>query len=149
MNTQLSSEQISQLFFPPNEEKITLPEVTKSNSVINTQEQTILSDDTLNQDFQKARLSINSILDTSELALDRLMDVVKDTDSPRAFEVAATLISTISNASKDLLEVHERIRKLKQHSVTSQNPGNQTNIQNNIVFKGTSKDLLELVKTTT
>lgn len=139
MDTVTSSDQIAQLFFPQVDSPIVSIEEKKP-------QESLVYQETLESDFDKARTSINSILDTSELALDRLMDVVKDTDSPRAFEVAATLISTISNASKDLLELHEKLHRLKEKTSQTVPPVNQTNIQNNIAFKGTSKDLLELIK---
>jgi len=133
-----SSDQIAKLFFPQTDSPLVSfePDAKEIDEY----------QDTLTSDFSNARSSINSILKTSEVALDRLMDVVKDTDSPRAFEVAATLIATISNSSKDLLELHEKLHRLKEKTNQANSPVNQTNIQNNIAFKGTSKDLLELIK---
>ena len=142
MNVSLDSPsnvKIPNLFFPNSIDVEETPLVSKSSS------SDLVTSEKLLADFETARASITSVLDTSGNALERLMDLVRDTDSPRAFEVAATLMSTISTVSKDLLEIHERLEKL-QHKTS--NPVHQTNIQNNVVFKGTTKELLDEIQKT-
>lgn len=104
----------------------------------------------LNEDFKLARDSISSVLETSKTTMKSLVDLSNETDSPRAFEAISTLITAISSAAKDLLSLHEfksTIRNNKKQKTENSNPQNQTNIQNNIMFKGSTKELLEMIRT--
>lgn len=104
----------------------------------------------LNEDFKLARDSISSVLETSKTTMKSIVDLSNKTDSPRAFEAISTLITAISSAAKDLLSLHEfksTIRNNKKQKNENSNPQNQTNIQNNIMFKGSTKELLEMIRT--
>ncbi len=102
----------------------------------------------LEDDFQLARESISSLLETSKDTMKNLVELCAATDSPRAFEAISGLIASVASASKDLLSLHETVSKIKnqKESSSSSSPLNQTNIQNNIVFKGSTKELLEIIK---
>lgn len=85
------------------------------------------------QDFELARTSLINALDKSSAILDELTALSKDTESPRAYEVCATLISTISNVSKQLVDLHNN--KIKK------NNKEKAPVVNNNMFVGTTQDL--------
>jgi len=84
-------------------------------------------------DFELARKSLINALDKSSTILDELTTLSKDTESPRAYEVCATLISTISNVSKQLVDLHNN--KIKKSN--KEKPA----VVNNNMFVGTTQDL--------
>lgn len=107
--------------------------------------ETIKTDDKLEEDFEKSRDNIKNVLELSKTVLKESIELCRSLDNPRAFEATSSLITAITGASKDLLELHEKFNKLKnQEKQTEQNIGVQNNTQ--IVFKGTSMELLELIK---
>ena len=143
-------QQFKELFFPTETD---LPVIIDDNKFLEISEEV---DKDLEDDFAVARNAINNVLTVSDDTLTNLLELLKQTDNARVGEVAANLMGTISNASKDLLELHERYDKLKNKRITdnnlnnnlNNNINNQTNIQNNILFTGSSKQLLELIKET-
>lgn len=92
-------------------------------------------------DFEYARGNMLSILEKGNEALDGMLDVAQQSQHPRAFEVVATLIKTLADTNKDLLELKKRQKELdKQDNL--QNP--QT-INNNL-FVGSTMELQKLLK---
>lgn len=140
MNQLTSTKSVKELFFP-NNEKQEYPLVP----LIDDQD-----DEQLESDFKTSRETIRSVIESAEETLENLIEVVKETDSPRAFEVANQFLVTISNASKDLLDVHEKYRKLKmkkQMEIPTNLQNTQINNNNNVtVFSGNGRELLELIK---
>ncbi len=136
-----TSTAVKELFFPQQE---TSQELMVSGSLELSQEDCF--EQNLEEDFKTSRETIHSVIKTTEKTLENLIEVMKATDSPRAFEVGNQLLSTLSSVSKDLLEIHERYRKLKEKKDV---PAVQNNTQNNItVFSGTTKELLQMIKET-
>lgn len=135
MNTIIQQDEYKDLFFPKNNDhNISIIPASKD-----------ISSEHLENDFELARSSINEVLNLSGNTLTNLLEILKQTDNARVGELATNLMSTISTVSKDLLELHEKYSKLKNQSKQA-SVVNQTNIQNNIMFKGSSKGLLDLIK---
>lgn len=89
-------------------------------------------------DFDVARDAIISALETSQGALEDLVQIAKGSQHPRAFEVVAKLVDTIRDTSKDLLDIHQKKKELIKSPET-----NQT-INNNLVIS--TNDLLKMIK---
>lgn len=141
MKTKTVEENLASLFLPRPGNEIVLKE---DNELIENEPKEDL--EALEDDFQLARESISSLLETSKDTMKNLVELCAATDSPRAFEAISGLIASVASASKDLLSLHETVSKIKNQKESSSSPLNQTNIQNNIVFKGSTKELLEIIK---
>ena len=89
------------------------------------------------QDFEEVRQNYKSMIATGDDALTEILNVAKQSQSPRAFEVVATLISTLNNVNKDLLNLHKAAKDLASEQTT--------NVTNNTLML-TTKDMLELMK---
>ena len=70
-------------------------------------------------------------------ALDGIMKVAEASDSPRAYEVTALLLKTISEMNKDLITMHEKNANIQKEKVT--------NITNNSIYVGSTTDLQNLI----
>lgn len=97
--------------------------------------------DELETDSQKARTTLNSLIDQSVSALEELIKVAKASENPRAYEVVAQMIKATADISKDLITV----QKLKKDArpgddETPKRAGNIGTQQN--IFVGSTNDLL-------
>jgi len=63
-------------------------------------------------DFNYARLTLHDIIEAGSVALQGAMYVAKESQNPRAFEVASTLLGQVSSAAKDLLSLTETATKI-------------------------------------
>jgi hypothetical protein len=110
----------------------------KTEIVVVEPEQT---DPTVDNDFLVARKNINSLLTKGNTAIDQLLLVAKETEHPRAYEVAATLIKTLGDLNKDLLDLQKKKKELSGTNST----GNTTNIDK-AVFVGSTNELVKLIR---
>ena len=103
----------------------------------------ISTGDDIEDDYQIARKKLNALIDKSQQALDGMLNVALASDSPRAYEVVGQLIKTTGDAAQDLLKLQQAKKKLREEdSKKSQ----QIDTQNNIIFSGSTSDLLKALK---
>ncbi len=91
-------------------------------------------------DFDFARQNIRNILEKGNVALDRMLEVADLSQHPRSYEVVSTLIKSLSDTNKDLLELAEKKNRIEK--VKSQTES-QT-INNNLYISTT--ELLKMIK---
>lgn len=97
------------------------------------------------EDFEQARSNIKEIIDKGQNVLDDMIALAKASDHPRSYEVAATLIKTLVDTNKDLLDLHKKKKEI-QGKQQEQSQAGTTNVQNNTVFVGSGVELLEILK---
>jgi hypothetical protein len=88
-------------------------------------------------DFIKAKSNIASLIEKGEAAVDGILQLAKESEQPRAYEVASTLIKTMVDANKELLDVHKQKKELDKEEYA----GPAKAVQNNTVFVGSTKEL--------
>ena len=69
-------------------------------------------DSTVQDDFEYARENLMDVIGKGQEALFDLMDVARQSQHPRAYEVLSNLMNTMVGASKDLLELQAKKKKL-------------------------------------
>jgi len=104
--------------------------------------QIISTGDDIEDDYLVARKKLNDLIGTSQQALDGMLNVALASDSPRAYEVVGQLIKTTGDAAKDLLDLQAKKKKLREEEPKKQN----IDTQNNIIFSGSTSDLLKALK---
>jgi|TARA_Y100000310_G_scaffold343209_1_gene449805 Pyruvate/2-oxoacid:ferredoxin oxidoreductase gamma subunit len=97
--------------------------------------------DEANTDYQYARENLYNLVERGTEALDELIEVAKESESPRSYEVVGQLIKTLSDTNKDLLNIQKQIKDIKQEHATTQNI-------TNAVFVGSTAELQKLIKNT-
>jgi len=90
-------------------------------------------------DAEHARNTLNSLIDKGNTAIDGILHIAKNSDHPRAYEVAGQLIKTVSDVAKDLLEVQKRKKDLQKTDAP------KINTQNNL-FVGSTSELMKAMK---
>lgn len=94
----------------------------------------------VDDDYEYARGNLISTLETGNEALQRMLELAGQSQHPRAYEVFATLMRTISDTNKDLLELSQKKQRIEQKE-----SGGQSKTVNNNLFVGTSSDLQRLL----
>ena len=107
---------------------------------INTKQSKIITTFNIEgSDYEYARRNLYDVIEKSNSALEDIMDIAKQSESPRAYEVVTNLIKTMVDANKDLLELQKRKKDL-----TGVGP-NPTTVNNNL-FVGSTAELQQLIK---
>lgn len=100
------------------------------------------SDKVLDQedDYQLARQTLRSLIVKGGDTLESLIELSKNSETPRHYEVAGQFIKTLSDVSKDLLTLQKQVKELE----TEESPS-RINTQNNVVFAGSTNDLMKML----
>ncbi len=96
-------------------------------------------------DSELSRSTIRDLIDKGQDALDGALDLAKNSEAPRAYEVTAQLLKAVGDLAKDLLEIEKRKQELeKPAEPNKQLPSIGT--QNNLIFTGSTHDLMKVLK---
>jgi hypothetical protein len=96
------------------------------------------------QDFELARKNLQELAKKGNKALDELIMLAKNSEHPRAYEVVATLIKTLADTNKDLLET--RKKKLDIDKARGASPNSDAKTVNNNLFVGSTAELQKFLK---
>ena len=113
-----------------------VPEETKKE----TKELTVPEDSDPEIDFETGRKNIYNLLDKGNEAIDGILNLAKEGEHPRAYEVAGQLIKTVSEVSQNLLDLQDKLKKVKD--IPDKGPKNVTNA----LFVGSSTELQKMLK---
>ncbi len=97
-------------------------------------------------DFAYVRSNQFEIIEAGKDALNGALELAKSAENPRAYEVVGTLMKSLADINKQLLEVHELKAKFEKNVDESQQSKTVNNTQNNIIFQGTTADLLKQLR---
>lgn len=103
-------------------------------------EEVAVIDTRIEDDYQYARANIITAIDKGQEALSNLLNIAGSSQHPRSYEVVATLIKTVSEANKDLLQ----IAKTKKDVEKEDSPQGQK-VTNNL-FVGSTAELQKMLK---
>lgn len=92
-------------------------------------------------DFQLARNTLRNLINKNEDVMTELVHIAKNSENPRAFEVAGQLISAQTSITKELIGLHKTKKDIDRASGKSET----IKQQNNIVFAGSTTDLMKLI----
>ena len=95
-------------------------------------------------DFETVRTNLYSIIEKGNKAINGILHVASEGDSPRAYEVVSQLIKSVADANKDLLQLHKQLKEIKQDTPTSTQSAQ--NITNQSIFVGSTNELQKLLR---
>jgi len=98
--------------------------------VVPQQEEVELSAPTVENDFTFIRKNIYEVIETGQTALSSLAQIAEQSQHPRAFEVLATLMKTIVESNRELLDIQKKKLDLSE----TQRYGDRSTITNNLVI---------------
>ena len=91
-------------------------------------------------DFETGRKNLYNLLDKGNEAIDGILNLAKEGEHPRAYEVAGQLIKTVSEVSQNLLDLQDKLKKVKD--IPDKGPKNVTNA----LFVGSTTELQKMLK---
>lgn len=112
----------------------------KSESVVVVEEEV----NDAEHDFKYARKNIKDLLKRGENAVDGLLKVAEESEHPRAYEVAANFIKTLSDMNKDLLDIQKKRKELSGDIQSN----TQKTVIDKAVFIGSTQELIKMIKNT-
>lgn len=119
-----------------------IAEALNKNLPISVKEESAQAVDHLQDDYEASRETYKELIDKGNEAIDLMMELARDSQHPRAFEVLATLLKTQADNNDKLLELQKRLKQLKEPVKGAQPSGNVTN---NNVFVGSTTDLQRFI----
>lgn len=90
-------------------------------------------------DFDLARSTLRNLIDKNDAVITDLVHLARNSEHPRAYEVVGQLIKAQSEIAKDLMGIHKQ-----KKDVDGDSPQN-IKTQNNIVFAGSTSDLMKAI----
>lgn len=95
-------------------------------------------------DLTKVRDNIKGVIAVGEEAVKEMLELAKQSESARGFEVVSTLMKTLLDANKDFAEVSTK-KKFAKEEINGPKEAAQTNVTNNNLIVSTA-DLLKMLK---
>ena len=92
----------------------------------------------ISKDYDFARQNLYDVIDKGNQALDYLLELAKESEHPRAFEVVGQLTKTLVDANNNLLDIQKKVKELSK----TESPKSVTNA----LFVGSTNDLQRLLK---
>ena len=90
-------------------------------------------------DYNYARENYYNLIERNQDAVEEMLEIAKQSEHPRAFEVVGQLIKSGLDANKELMALHKTKKELSIEKST------QT-LVNNAVFVGSTAELQKLLK---
>ena len=92
----------------------------------------------LTSDYDFSRDQYHTLVNKGNEALDELLAVAKESESARAYEVAAMLIRNLSDTTKELLQLQKTKKEIEKDT-------KDPHTVNNSLFIGSTKELQDLL----
>ena len=91
-------------------------------------------------DYKYSRENFYNLVERGQDAITGILDLAKESEHPRTYEVAGQLIKTVGEVTEKLADLQEKMKRLKE--VPDHAPKNVTNA----LFVGSTKELQALLK---
>lgn len=143
MNEFRNFKQIETALGVPDEDKIVYP----AHAIVVKVDHLPIKDEDMDKDlsadYNTVRKNLRELVDCGKGALDGIMTVALEGDSPRAYEVVAQMIKTLAEANREVLDLHDRVKKIRKTENTTNNVSNTTNS----IYVGSTKELQDIINT--
>jgi len=101
-----------------------------------------VNDDSALEDFTFARANIREVIENGTDAIAKLAQIADQSQNPRAFEVLAKLMDTVTNASEKMLDIQKKVKEMTKASETN---AGEKKITNNL-FVGSTAELQKMIE---
>jgi hypothetical protein len=115
-----------------------IPPKKEQEIIVNTPHE----DNDADADYNLSRRTFRDLINKGNQAMESLTDLAKESESPRAYEVLATMMKTIADTTKDLYDLQKKTKDLKNNGKKEET----TVTVEKAVFVGSTAELLQKVK---
>ena len=96
----------------------------------------------IKKDYEYTRANLYSLIEKGQEAINGILEVAGEGDSPRAYEVAGQLIKSVGDVTDKLMDLQKKLKEVEED--TSSKTTN--NVTNNALFVGSTAELSKLLK---
>lgn len=93
----------------------------------------------IDSDYESARDNLYTIMSLGEEALVQALNIAKQSEHPRAFEVVGNIMKQLADINHQLLDLHKK----KQSIVSEKEPAKT--VTNNNMFVGSTAELAKMI----
>jgi len=97
-------------------------------------------EDDIEDDYKYQRANFYNLVEKGSAAIDGILELAKESEHPRTYEVAGQLIKNVAEVTEKLGDLQEKMRRLKE--VPNNAPKNVTNA----LFIGSTMELQKMLK---
>lgn len=90
-------------------------------------------------DYRYARENLYNLVERGQDAIDGILDLSRETESPRAYEVAGQLIKTVSDTAEKLIDIQKKLKDLEKENESIKT-------QHNHLYVGSTSELQKFLK---
>jgi hypothetical protein len=103
------------------------------------------SSDKIETDYDVTRNNLRELLATGQAALTHALEVAKQSEHPRAFEVVGNLMKQLADVNQQLMDIHQQKAKLDAPKGIKSGGGGDK-VTNNAIFVGSTAELNKMIK---
>jgi hypothetical protein len=92
-------------------------------------------------DYKYARENLYGLVERGQDAIEGILDVAKETEHPRAYEVAGQLLKTVGDTAEKLLDVQKKLKELEKDDEEK-----RIGTQHNHLYVGSTSELQKFLK---
>jgi hypothetical protein len=97
----------------------------------------------VDSDYQNVRSNLYDLLDMGKDALMDLMDISRQSENPRSYEVMSNMMKQMAEINAQIMDTHQQKQKVSGITKKEASSGNLT--QNNVIFNGSTTDLAKML----
>ena len=90
-------------------------------------------------DYRYARENLYGLVERGQDAIDGILQLSKETEHPRAYEVAGQLIKTVGETAEKLIDLQQKLKKLEDEE-------QKVGTQHNHLYVGSTSELQKFLK---
>ena len=90
-------------------------------------------------DYKYARENLYNLVERGQDAIDGILELSKETEHPRAYEVAGQLIKTVGETAEKLIDLQSKLKKLEGEE-------QKVGTQHNHLYVGSTSELQKFLK---
>ena len=98
------------------------------------------NEEDIEDDYKYQRENFYNLVDKGSTAIDGILELAKESEHPRTYEVAGQLIKTVAEVTEKLGDLQEKMKRLKEVPNTA--PKSVTNA----LFVGSTTELQKMLK---
>jgi len=100
----------------------------------------LLDGEDIDQDYKYQRENFYRLVEQGSNAIEGILELAKEGEHPRAYEVAGQLIKNVAEVTEKLGDLQEKMKKLKEV------PNNAPKSVTNALFVGSTAELQKMLK---
>ena len=115
--------------------------IDTEESSTNKIEKVVTAIDDVKKDYEYTRGNLYSLIEKGQEAINGILELARESEMPRAYEVAGQLIKNVSDATDKLMDLQKKLKDIEEERGV-RGPTNVTNA----LFVGSTAELAKLLK---